>query len=276
MHIYLVEIENYARGMVAEHLQSLGHRICLLSTPAELLGALAADPEPTDLIIADLQPAGTRATSEALRLVHRRYPTIPVVLRVSSEVLSATDAVHCGVHGYLSKPFRAAELELLLIRLAERQTSHCFQDADSGLYHRAGFAAMAQQQLRSARRTKTRMVLVRADVGSGDLEQTERAIGDLGHVVQRTFRDADMAGRVDGTDCGVLLVNADAGQTEIALTRLEQNLAAHNARAGHQLHVRVGVAHFDPDQPSSFEQLVARADAESSISLSKDGASRQS
>ena len=72
------------------------------------------------------------------------------------------------------------------------------------------------------------MVLLRADVGT--LEQTERAIGDLGRVVQRTFRDADMAGRVDGTDCGVL-------------------------------NVRVGVAHFDPGRPCSFEELVAEADA---------------
>lgn len=260
MHIYLVETENFARGKVAEHLQSLGHRISLLATPVELLGALATDPVPADLIIADLPPAGTRAASEALRLVHRRYSTIPVVLRVSSAVLPATDAVHCGVHGYLSKPYRAAELELLLIRLAERQPSSTFQDTDSGLYHRAGFAALAQQQLKAARRAKTDMVLLRADVGRSDLEQTERAIGDLGLVVQNTFRDADMAGRVDGTDCGVLLVNAGAEQTKVALTRLEQNLAAHNAHAEEPLNVKVGVAHFNPEQPCTFDELVAQAD----------------
>ena len=72
-----------------------------------------------------------------------------------------------------------------------------------------------------------------------------------------------MAGRVDGTDCGVLLVNAGASQTDIALSRLQQNVAAHNARAGErqQLKMRVGVAHFDPGRPCSFEELVAQADA---------------
>ena len=261
MHIYLVEIENYAREIVAQHARGLGHRTSLLAAPEELLEALAADPEPVDLIIADLPPDRNRTTGEALSLVHRRHPAIPVVLRASSEVLSAPEAVRCGVHGYLSKPFRAEELELLLIRLTERQDSHSFQDAASGLYHRAGFAAIAQQQLRTAQRTKTEMVLLRADVGR-TLAQAERAIGDLGRVVQRTFRDADLAGRVDGTDCGVLLVNAGAGQTEVALSRLEKNLEAHNARAGEQqLIMRVGVAHFDPARPCSFEELVAQADA---------------
>jgi|GEM_PF-3372289 GGDEF domain-containing protein len=73
-----------------------------------------------------------------------------------------------------------------------------------------------------------------------------------------------MAGRVEGTDCGVLLVNAGAGQTNIALGRLQENLAAHNAGAGEeqQLKVRVGVAHFDPGLPCTFEEMVAQADAE--------------
>jgi diguanylate cyclase (GGDEF)-like protein len=262
MHIYLVEVDNYARQMVAEHLQDLGHRVSVLPAPGDLLGALAADPDAADLIIADLPPARGRSTSEALRLVHRRYPTIPVVLRASREVLASSDAVHCGVHGYLSKPFRPAELELMLIRLAEGRASQSFQDTGSGLYHRAGFALLARQQLKAARRTNTQMTLLRVDVDGGDLEQTERAVGDLGRAVQRTFREADMAGRVDGTDCGVLLVNAGAGQTDIALSRLWQNVAAHNARnGGQQLEVRVGLAHFDPSRPCSFEELVAQADA---------------
>ena len=165
---------------------------------------------------------------------------------------------------YLSKPFRPAELELMLIRLAERQASQSLQDAASGLYHRAGFTALARQQLKAARRTKTEMILLRADVNGESLDHTERSIGDLGRVVQRTFRDADVAGRVDGTDCGVLLVNAGTDHTDIALSRLQQNLEAHNARAAErqQLKVRVGQAHFDPGRPCSFEELVAQADAD--------------
>lgn len=262
LHIYLVEAENYARQVIARWLRDRGHRVNLLSAPEELLQALAADSDPTDLIIVDLPPAQAETLPANLRQVHRRYPLIPVVLRASSTLLPAAEALHCGVYGYLNKPFRPAELELALIRLAERQTHHSLQEAHSGLYHRAGFAVLGRQLLKAARRTQTPMVLLRADVEGEGLEQTEQALGQLGRVVQTTFRDADTAGRVDGTDCGVLLTNIGAEQTQIALDRLQQNLAAHNAQAQaeHQLRVRVGLAHFDPAQPCSFEELVARAD----------------
>ena len=225
-------------------------------------GALAYGLDEDNVVTVEVLDGLVHTTGEVLRQVHRRYPAIPVLLRASSEVLPASEAIHCGVHGYLSKPFRPAELDLLLLRLAERQVSHSLQDIDSGLYHPSGFAVLARQQLRAARRTKTEMILLRADVDGQGLEQTERAIGDLGRVVQRTFRDADMAGRVDGTDCGVLLVNAGVEQTDIALRRLQRNLAVHNARAGEgqRLQVRVGAAHFDPGRPCSFEELVAAAD----------------
>ncbi len=263
IHIYLVEAENYARRVVAQHLRDLGHRVSLVEAPEDLLAALAADAEPTGLILADLPPSQSQTIGKTLRLVHRRYPAIPVVLRTSSALLPAAEAVHCGVYGYLGKPFRPAELELMLYRLAERQATHTLQEADSGLYHRAGFAVLGRQLLKTARRTNTQMVLLRADVDGGSLEQTEEALKHLGKVVQATFRDADTAGRVDGTDCGVLLTNIGAEQTDIALTRLQQNLEAHNAQAQaeHQLVVRVGLAHFDPARPCTFEELVAKADA---------------
>ena len=263
LHIYLVEAENYARQVVAEWLCRRGHRVRLLTAPEELLGALAADPDPTDLILADLPPSQSRALGQSLRQVHRRYPLIPVVLRASSTLLPAAEALHCGVYGYLSKPFRPAELELMLLRLAERQASHCLQESGSGLYHRAGFAVLGRQLLKAARRTQTPMALLRVDVDGVGLAYTEAALGQLGQVVQTTFRDADTAGRVDGTDCGVLMTNIGAGQTQIALRRLQQNLAAHNGRVpeGQQLRVQVGLAHFDPARPCTFEELVAQADA---------------
>lgn len=261
LHIYLVEAENYARQVVAQWLRDRGHRVSLLGAPEGLLGALAADPDPTDLILADLPPSQAETVGRTLRQVHRRYPLIPVVLRTSSALLPAAEALHCGVYGYLNKPFRPAELELMLARLAERQVSHSLQEAESGLYHRAGFAVLGRQLLKAARRSQTPMVLLRAEVEGEDLTQTEQALGQLGRLVQTTFRDADLAGRVDGTDCGVLLTNIRAEQTGIALDRLQQNLAAHNAQADQRLVVRVGLAHFDPARPCAFEELVARADA---------------
>ena len=104
---------------MAQWLRDRGHRVSLLTTPEELLEALAADPDPTDLIVADLPPSQSQAIGQTLRQVHRRYPLIPVVLRASSALLPAAEALHCGVYGYLNKPFRPVDLELMLARLAE-------------------------------------------------------------------------------------------------------------------------------------------------------------
>ena len=133
MHIYVVEDDNYARDRVTDLLRGLGHRVSLARAPADLMGLLHGETQPVDLILADLPSDRVEATRMTLRLVHRRYPAIPVVLRVSQAMLPATEALNCGVHGYLAKPFRAEELELLLLRLGERQASASLQDA-SGLY----------------------------------------------------------------------------------------------------------------------------------------------
>jgi diguanylate cyclase (GGDEF)-like protein len=276
--------------LVRQALESIGCEVMVATSGERALETVQR--QVPELILLDVVLPGMDGF-EVCRRLGRDETTraIPVIF------LTARDAADDIVEGfragadYIVKPFRKeevlarvrtqvervrllrevvaknAELELLRLRLAERQASHSFQDAASGLYHRAGFAALARQQLKVARRTRTEMILLRADVEGETLEQIERALGELGRVVQRTFRDADMAGRMNGTDCGVLLVNAGAGQTDIALRRLERNLAAHNARAGEgqKLQVRVGVAYFDPGRPCSFEELVAAADAEMPI-----------
>lgn len=119
MHIYLVEVDNYARQLVAQCLRDLGHRVSNVEAPGDLLGALAGDP--AKLIIADLPPGQSESVVAALSLVHQDRPDIPVVLRASSELLPTADALRCGVYGYLRKPFRPVELELMLTRLAQRQ-----------------------------------------------------------------------------------------------------------------------------------------------------------
>ncbi|MCC7265022.1 MAG: hypothetical protein IT369_21095 [Candidatus Latescibacteria bacterium] len=202
LHIYLAEAENYARQVVARWLADRGHRVSLVGAPEALLDALAADPDPTDLILADLPPSRSEAIGQTLRQVHRRYPLIPVVLRTSSALLPTSEALHCGVYGYLNKPFRSGELELMLARLAERQVSHSLQEVESGLYHRAGFAVLGRQLLKAARRSHTPMVLLRADVDGVDLAQTEATLGQLGRVVQATFRDADLAAGWTGRTAG--------------------------------------------------------------------------
>jgi GGDEF domain-containing protein len=51
--------------------------------------------------------------------------------------------------------------------------------------------------------------------------------------------------------------------TQLSLRRLHQNLERHNARAGrpYRNELSMGMAHYNPLFPSSFEELVRLADS---------------
>ena len=119
MRIYLVEEENIVRQLIRDSLTDLGHEVIVLDALDELSDTLGRNPRPVDLIIVDLPTPKREAIAQGMREVHRRHPEIPLVVRVSGALLSADEAVQCGVHAYLHKPIRLAELELMLIRLSE-------------------------------------------------------------------------------------------------------------------------------------------------------------
>ena len=122
MRIYLVEEENVVRQIIRDFLTDLGHEVIVLDALDDLLDTLTTDPHPVDLVIVDLPTPKRDAIARGMREVHRHHPEIPLVVRVSGALLSADEAVQCGVCAYLHKPVRLAELELMLIRLSETRT----------------------------------------------------------------------------------------------------------------------------------------------------------
>ena len=102
------------RGFLAD----LGHQVVAVSSPHELLDRLAS--HPVDLVITDLQMPGD---IEPIREVHQQHPDVAVVMMTAGHPpLSMEEALSCGVYAYLHKPISLIELELLLVRLAERDS----------------------------------------------------------------------------------------------------------------------------------------------------------
>lgn len=123
MRIYLVEEENIVKRIIRDFLTELGHEVVVINVPYNLPDSLSKNLHPVDLIIMDFPATDRETTVRMIRELHERRPEIPFVLRASSVVLSADEAVQCGVYAYLHKPVRLAELELLLTRLSERRSS---------------------------------------------------------------------------------------------------------------------------------------------------------
>ncbi len=139
----------------------------------------------------------------------------------------------------------------------------------TNLYNRRGFLALAEQQLKAAHRAKRRMILLFADFDG--LKQINDAFGHSGgdralietaNVLRETFRESDIIARIGGDEFVVLAVETDSVGPEVLVARLQGCLKTGNARVGHlyELSLSVGIAHYDPENPCSIDELLARAD----------------
>ncbi|MBI4632804.1 MAG: GGDEF domain-containing protein [Deltaproteobacteria bacterium] len=142
-------------------------------------------------------------------------------------------------------------------------------DPLTNLYNRRGFFSMLEQHLKLAGRAKQEMLLLYID-----LDDMKRINDTLGHqagdaalietaaILRETFRETDIIGRTGGDEFAVLMLNSITSTPDETLSRLQSNIAAHNARGvnHYTLSFSVGVAEYDPESPVSRDELMARAD----------------
>ena len=81
-------------------------------------------------------------------------------------------------------------------------------------------------------------------------------------ALEETFRESDIIARIGGDEFVVLAVETNGSPAEVLIHRLQENLAARNARGGrrYELSFSVGLARYDPERPCSIEELLAQAD----------------
>jgi len=142
-------------------------------------------------------------------------------------------------------------------------------DQLTGLYNRRGFIALAEQQLKTANRAKRQMMLAFIDIdGMKWINDTlghkegDRAILDTANILRQTFRESDISARMGGDEFAVLAIDVADMNPGILSDRLEQIIAAHNAKVNrpHRLSMSWGAAIYDPDGPKSLDHLMSEAD----------------
>src|SRR5258708_10738074 len=162
-------------------------------------------------------------------------------------------AVRCALKQYLLQ----AELGNLALT-----------DELTGLYNRRGFLAVAERQLKLARRSGRGMLLAFIDVdGLKEINdrfghfEGDRTLIRTAETLEKTFRDSDLAARFGGDEFAVLAIEASP-QDEVAIeTRLLENLRKINAlESRYAISLSLGVARFDPHSRTSIGQLMLQAD----------------
>jgi diguanylate cyclase (GGDEF)-like protein len=228
-----------------------------------------------DLVVCDLGLPDSQDLDTLSRI--RELSTAPlIVLSGRDDDQLALEAVRGGAEDYLSKEHCDGYLLVHAMRSAiERHRLHAeiaamsMQDTLTGLQNRRGFFALAERQLRMATRTGQRLCLFYIDLDG--LKQVNDSLGhrtgdaalaEAARLLRRTFRNTDIIGRLGGDEFAVLALKTGPTSVSIAIERLARNLRVRNCdeSARYKLALSVGVAHYDPHEPASVDQLLVAAD----------------
>jgi diguanylate cyclase (GGDEF)-like protein len=88
------------------------------------------------------------------------------------------------------------------------------------------------------------------------------ALIDVANILKKTFRESDFIARIGGDEFVVLGIEAEEPDAGMLANRLLENVKAHNEKRmrSYSLSISTGIAHYDPDNPCSIDELLAGAD----------------
>jgi diguanylate cyclase (GGDEF)-like protein len=241
---------------------------------ADLLPRLRADR--VDLVLLDLDQAGPGGL-EGLHDLCAMAPQVPlVVLADLQDEPEAIEALRAGAQDYLIGEHLTPSSAVRAVRCALERHRHLallrdlsLRDPLTGLYNRRGFGAVAEAQLRMARREGRRCLVVCADLDqlkavndTWGHDAGDRALVAAAQVFHGSFRDSDIVARFGGDEFVALAYHAGADAVAALTRRIESGLAqaAHALRLPHPLRLSLGAVAFDEPDPAALPRLIAQAD----------------
>ncbi len=154
-------------------------------------------------------------------------------------------------------------------RMEEDLRTMSLHDELTGLYNRRGFITLAEQQLKIADRIKRSILLLFGDLDGMKFindtfghQEGDRALIDTTNILKDTFRGSDILARVGGDEFVALALETNDTYCDLLADRLKANFDAFNKKGGrgYTLTLSVGIAHYDPENPCSIDDILKRAD----------------
>lgn len=153
------------------------------------------------------------------------------------------------------------------IALREKMRSMSLTDELTGLYNRRGFFAMAEQQLKIAKRMKKAALLLSADMDNlKEINDTlghkegDVALFDIANILRKSFRESDIIARIGGDEFVVLQIEKIDVNANSLTDRLQNNIALYNTKRNNKLSISAGTIRCEPGCSSSIEELLIEAD----------------
>ncbi len=228
--------------------------------------------KPFDIMIADIIVPGMRGLELTERAKRIRPEMNIIVMTGYIENFSYDDAVAAGASDFIRKPFSLTEIALRLkhVRLQEKLRALSITDELTGLPNRRGFFALAEQQFKSAARSRNNLVLLFVDVDNfkriNDTwgHQTgDRALIAMAGILRLTVRDSDVIARMGGDEFAILFNEMPEINVRTVRERLEQTISEFNKGQDGSYHISVsiGTAIHKHDEPRTIDELLREADS---------------
>jgi len=228
------------------------------------------------VVLLDLKLPGMQGLSLLAPLKKQHPDLATIVITGYASLETAVQAVNEGAAGYITKPLDMDETLTIIGEALEKQRLIAelrrlsLSDDLTGLLNRRAFMRIAQHQLKVARRTKRRLLLLFADFDhlkkvndAFGHPEGDKALVEVADSLKTTFRESDIIARIGGDEFVVLVTGAEEDSAEILVHRLRENLDTHNLKVepSYKLSISVGIARYDPENPCEIDELLHQADA---------------
>ena len=174
-----------------------------------------------------------------------------------------------GLVGIGAGTRRLRRQTLMREKLEEELLSLSMTDSLTGLHNRRGFISLAEQQLKLSNRNNRGMQFYFADLDGlkwiNDTlghEEGDKALLEAANIFKETFRTSDIIARLGGDEYAALAVDITDANSEIFTARLQSLIDTQNNQESrrYRLSISVGCSYYDPENPCSLDELIARAD----------------
>jgi len=229
-----------------------------------------------DVVLLDLGLPDSSGMDTLKKILEHNLEVPIIVLTGQDDDHLGLETIKEGAQDYLSKGQLDKNVLTRSIRYAiERHHllselhNLSLKDYLTGLNNRRGYFLLARQQVKLAKRMRRPVLFVVADLdGMKKINDTfgheagDQALIETAGILKKTFRDADIIGRIGGDEFAVCIMEDDTSTAEAITARLEENIriANNTTTSSYKLSISEGIARFEASSQGSFEQMLAQAD----------------
>ncbi|MDN3513438.1 MAG: diguanylate cyclase [Candidatus Brocadia sp.] len=191
---------------------------------------------------------------------------------INTNSMQTADILFSTYDAFAQKNRELGQISSELNKLREREaklSGLSFKDELTDTFNRKVFIALTEQQLKVANRTKREMSLFTFDIDNLKLindtmghKTGDEALKHVAAVLKRTFRQADIIGRIGGDEFAALLIEAKKDSEKNISDRLKKNLADYIVEESlrYKLSITIASVSYDPEYHCTIDELLSWAD----------------